>query len=374
MRYLGVFLQQPGRKAYTPHPVPLPACGERGPTGRMRASCRKATLRLRKRQLAGTKPARERAKVPEHRVKCRECRCFSARAFRRHAASRFCRARRCRPPRPTARRARAADDVPAQRLARDRPPGPADFRDRRRRHRRRLWLRAMGRPDAVHGGSVLAVRPGLGAGRPPGRPLGPARDDARVPVRHRRLVPARRHDTRCVAARRCADAHGRLRFDLPSGRHSHARAAHDAAGRGDRRQRAGRQSGHCCGRSADGIPGQVFRLADGVRGAGDRLDHLRARVLARRSAGACAAVEARAEANGPAAQRARPRGPDPDHHVNLRQPDIQFHDQRQRRAHGGSPAHGDHGSRPHRPPARPRLRGGVVLAALRRPRHRPLSR
>ena len=38
--------------------------------------------------------------------------------------------------------------------------------------------------------------------------------------------------------------HGRVRVHLPSGRHSDARAAHDAAGRRHRRQRARRQSRH----------------------------------------------------------------------------------------------------------------------------------
>jgi len=37
---------------------------------------------------------------------------------------------------------------------------------------------------------------------------GPPRDDAGVPVRHRRIVPARRDDAECLAARRRVDAHG----------------------------------------------------------------------------------------------------------------------------------------------------------------------
>ena len=70
-----------------------------------------------------------------------------------------------------------------------------DLRDRGGRDRGRLRLRALGRPDAVHGRRLRAVRPRLAAGRPPGRPLGPARDDARVPLRHRAVVvPARRRD------------------------------------------------------------------------------------------------------------------------------------------------------------------------------------
>ena len=43
------------------------------------------------------------------------------------------------------------------------------------------------------------------------------------------VVPARRRDAERVAARGRADAHGRVRVDLPSGRHPDARAAHDAA-------------------------------------------------------------------------------------------------------------------------------------------------
>ena len=49
-------------------------------------------------------------------------------------------------------------------------------------------------------------------------------------------------------------------------------------------------------------------------------------------------VEARAEAVGPAAQRARARRAGPDDDVDLRQPDLQLHDQRQRRAHARPPA------------------------------------
>ena len=95
--------------------------------------------------------------------------------------------------------------------------------------------------------------------------------------------------------------------------------------------------GIAVGRGADRISRQVFRLAHGVRGAGHRLDRasascsgascrrsMRRRRSARRSNRTC-----RAASSSRAVLILT-------HHVDLRQPRVQLHDQRQRRAHGAT--------------------------------------
>ena len=120
-----------------------------------------------------------------------------------------------------------SDRPAAQRGPRHGPPLPAHLRHRGVRDRRRVGDGLAG-PDALHGGRLRAVRAGLAARRPAGRSLGPARDDGRLlprPGRRGLLVASA---SGRVAARGRADADGRLRVDLPPGRHPDDRAERQA--------------------------------------------------------------------------------------------------------------------------------------------------
>ncbi len=255
------------------------------------------------------------------------------------AANRQRHARSAHAPRSRAAgRARPRHHVAAQRRARDRPSGPADLRNGGRRHRHRFRLRPLGRPDALRGGLVPAVRAGLRAGGTPWRSVGTARDDAGVLVRHRRRVPRRRGHAERVADGAGVDAARRVRVHLPSGRHPDAGARDDPPGCRHRRQRAGRQPRDCRGRRPDRPDRQVFRLADGVRDPRPRVDRVGPVVRAHRAARTRAARQTRAQAVRSAARRARARRAGPDAHVDVRKPRLQLHDQRQRRAHERPPA------------------------------------
>ncbi len=152
--------------------------------------------------------------------------------------------------------------------------------------------------DALRRRRVHAVRPGLAARRAPRRPVGPAADDAGVLLRHGRLGAADRRDARCVAARRRADADGRVLVDLSPGGHSDARARRAAPGARDRRQRArGKPRRRLRGRD-DGPARQVRGLARGVR---------RARACSRSLAASPSPASCRARRRRRRRARGRPR-------------------------------------------------------------------
>ena len=73
-----------------------------------------------------------------------------------------------------------------------------------------------------------------------------------------------------VADRRRAHPDGRLRLDLPSGRHPDDRPGRGQARLRDRRERPGRQSRHRHRRQRLGAAGDALRLADGLHRAGRR--------------------------------------------------------------------------------------------------------
>ena len=150
------------------------------------------------------------------------------------------------------------------------------------RHRRRLGRR-VDRAHAVQLRRALHVRCRLDRERSPRRPLGPLDHDGDLLRRHGRLGPDHRALHQQVADRRGADPDGRLRLDLPSGRHPDAGPEGQEPRLHDRRERPGRQHGHRHRRRPLRLHRPAFRLADGVHHPGRHLPDLRRRL---RGAGA----------------------------------------------------------------------------------------
>ena len=166
-----------------------------------------------------------------------------------------------------------------------RPHVPADLRDGGGLDRGRVRLQPLGGPDALRRRRLRALRPGLAALGPAGRPVGPAAHDAAVLLRHRRVGAAGGADAQRLGAGRGADAAGRLCLDLPPGGHPDAAAACAQPRGGHRHQRPGRQPGHRGGGAEHRLHGAVVRLACGLRAAGAAGHRLRAAVCARVPAG-----------------------------------------------------------------------------------------
>ncbi|CFB57568.1 Uncharacterised protein [Bordetella pertussis] len=194
------------------------------------------------------------------------------------------------------------------------------------------------------------------AGRPPGRPVGPAPHDAAVLLRPGRSRAAVRADPQCLAAGRRDGADRRVRRHLPSGGHSHDRAARDQPGRGHRRQRAGRQPGRGPGGAGHRRAGPMAGMAGGLRSARTAVDRVRPAVHAgmpRRGRAAGPPQEPHQRAARPAPAGAGVRGHDGGR--RHRQPAVQLHHQRQ------CPIAGPAFSRHRRRPGRPRRHAGVHL-------------
>ncbi|CAA9443898.1 MAG: Putative transport protein, partial [uncultured Ramlibacter sp.] len=184
---------------------------------------------------------------------------------------------------------RAAEPCP-----RHRPHVPADLRHCGGGDGDRIRPHAVGGPDAAGRRGLRDVRAGFDPGRAAGRPVGPAPDDAGVLRWHGPVGAAGGRDAVGLAARRRADPGGNVRVDLPPGRHSDAGAACAQPGRHHRRERAGRQPRHRRRRAAHRLPGQVVRLADGLRGPWSPLPGVRPGirlVLSARDRGAVQAVD-----------------------------------------------------------------------------------
>ncbi len=131
-----------------------------------------------------------------------------------------------------------------------------------------------------------------------------------------------------VADRRGADPDGRLRLDLPSGRHPDAGAEGQELRLHHRRERAGRQHGHRHRRRRLGLHRPALRLADGLHHPGRDLPDLRRGLRGPGAARGGGAGQAQAEDDRPAAGRDGARVRHHDLHRGDRQHHLQLHDQR----------------------------------------------
>ena len=188
--------------------------------------------------------------------------------------------------------------------------------------------RRMDRAHALQLRRALHVRRGLDRERPAGRPVGPLDHDGDLLRRHGRVGAGHRALQQQVADRRGADPDGRLRLDLPSGRHPDAGAEGQELRLHHRRERAGRQHGHRHRRRRVGLHRPALRLADGLRHPGRDLPGVRRGLRGPGAARGGGAGQAQAEDDRPAAGGDGARVRHHDLHGGDRQHHLQLHDQR----------------------------------------------